>query len=83
MLTRMCGIFFEITGISSGKYYGHSDEEEGGMPTFGENHRFLSGDVTHWQPWAEDDAKPPIPEVYSKAECALVHGETPLRLPRR
>lgn len=60
--------FFEVTGISPGKFYG----EEDGLLTFGGDRGFLGGDVTHWMPRAEGDMKPEPPPGYSRAERFLV-----------
>jgi hypothetical protein len=67
--------FFEVTGINAGTYEGAGDDCDG-LPTFGGPMGFLGGDVTHWAPRREGDLPPPVPDGYSKAERALVHGGT-------
>ena len=43
--------YFDIVGVHQGKYFGEC--EIGSV--FGGDHGVLSGDVTHWQPYAEQE----------------------------
>ena len=63
--------FFEVTGVSAGKYYGNED----GLEYFGGDRGFLGGDVTHWMERnIEDVEKPSVPDGWSYPERCLVNG---------
>jgi hypothetical protein len=63
--------FFEDVGVHAGTYHG----VEWGLPTFG-GRGTLAGDVTHWMPRADGDARPAVPVGYTYPERCLVHGAT-------
>lgn len=48
-----CWYYFEITGVSYGKYIGHN--------TFGGRHGFLCGDVTHYMICDDESIVPDPP----------------------
>ncbi len=58
--------FFDVTGVHRGQYYGVMEDPEepgkfwSGMHEFGGEYGWLTGDVTHWQPYTGQE-KPEAP----------------------